>query len=96
MIHYSSINDAWGNKETFKNNTSSPSPSPSPSPSEIVYNKSPIYMEHKSCNTIEHLNKCSECKKKISELFTNTNNNTIVDLFGKKINMNDESTKKNV
>ena len=20
MIHYSSINDAWGNKETFKNN----------------------------------------------------------------------------
>jgi hypothetical protein len=90
MIHYSSINDAWGNKETFKNNKPPSDNKPEP---ELKHEpkfepKVESKIEHFSCNSIEHLNNCSSCKAKMKELFNNsTNSNKTIELFGCKINL---------
>lgn len=93
MIHYSSINDAWGNKEIYKNNKETFSQNTKPDiikPVEII-KVLPVKNEHftnmQDCNVVEHIKNCPECKKKLSEMFTNTDNSKEINLFGFKINL---------
>ena len=117
MIHYSSINEAWGNKEIYKNNKESFTQSntkpivskpidsipidsksidsipivsipqvPINISSQSTNNVKPI--EHfQNCSTIEHIENCPTCKKKLSEMFKNSDNNREIKIFGMTINL---------
>jgi hypothetical protein len=112
MIHYSSINDAWGNKEIYKNNKESFTQSftqsntipivpipivPINNPAQSTNNQDNVKpIEHfapttstnvQYCSTIEHINNCPECKKKLSEMFKNSDNNREIKIFGMTINL---------
>ncbi len=96
MIHYSSINDAWGNKEIYKNNKekftqsnpiqAAPINAPINAPIQPINNVKPI--EHfNNCTMVEHIENCPECKKKLSEMFKNSDNNREIKIFGFTINL---------
>jgi hypothetical protein len=91
MINYSSINDAWGKKDIYKNNTekktkpdnNSPPVQQAPEPTKELDIKKEIFIEtpyfenFSSCNLMEHITNCSECKEKFKniskEMFGQTN-----------------------
>jgi hypothetical protein len=107
MIHYSSINDAWGNKEIYKNNKEHFSQNdnkpvvPINTPIQPINNENnvrKIENEHFSpttptttgtgnCTMIEHMENCPECKKKLSEMFKNSDNNREIKICGFTINL---------
>jgi hypothetical protein len=107
MIHYSSINDAWGNKEIYKNNKENFSQNnnnpvvPINTPIQPIKNENnvrKIENEHFSpttaptmgannCAMVDHMKNCPECKKKLSEMFTNSDNNREIKIFGFTINL---------
>ena len=60
MIQYSSINDAWGITDKKKESFSS-----SKQENKHIKNSN----DTESCNIIEHVSKCQECKNKLKELF---------------------------
>ncbi len=104
MIHYSSINDAWGNKETFKNNKPQTDikynidVEPSKNNTENNLQSKQInnvsnaeHIEHFACNTVEHLENCSSCKNKINKLM-NKNPKTI-ELFGYTLDLTEKRVK---
>ncbi len=89
MINYSTINDAWGNKEIYKKNddkkveTKCQTPTPEPTPTTSIDIKKDIFIEppvvenFSSCNMMEHITNCPECLNKMKELFTPTHGETI-------------------
>ena len=86
MIQYSSINDAWGNKEMFRNkkpsllpkiNYDTPNltpiltPTSTPTPTPIpIQNKSVEKMTNKKCDNFEHMMNCPKCFNKLREKFS--------------------------
>jgi hypothetical protein len=107
MIHYSSINDAWGNKEIYKNNKEDFSQNNNKPSVTINTNSQPIKNENNvkkienehfsptttttmgtdHCMMAEHMKNCPECKKKLSEMFTNSDNNREIKICGFTINL---------
>ena len=89
MINYSSINDAWGKKDIYKNNTekkTKPDNNSTPVQQEPtkeldikkeIFIETPYFENFSSCNLMEHITNCSECKEKFKniskEMFGQTN-----------------------
>ncbi len=91
MINYSSINDAWGKKDIYKNNKETkiktdanskaiqqaPVPTKELDIKKEVFIESPSFENFSSCNLMEHIKNCSECKEKFKsiskEMFGQTN-----------------------
>jgi hypothetical protein len=103
MINYSSINDAWGKKDIYKNNkihsvnNNSKSnqplseqvktivPMPAKVPEQVqaldikkdIFIETPFFEKFSSCNFMDHIKNCSECKEKFKnfnqEMFGQTN-----------------------
>ena len=53
----------------------------------------PVIEKFQSCNVIEHIINCSECRNKLKNLFTIENNNQIITLPGCNIKISKESLK---
>lgn len=85
MINYSSINDAWGKKDIYKNNKDQkikpdnnsmsnqqvPIPVPikeSNSEKKEIFIESPYFEKFSSCNVMEHITNCPECKEKFKNI----------------------------
>lgn len=107
MINYSSINDAWGKKDIYKNNNkkinsaNNDSKSNQPLSEQVkpqvpvkvqvpeqvpakaldikkdIFIENPFFENFSSCNFMEHIKNCSECKEKFKnfsqEMFGQTN-----------------------
>ncbi len=102
MINYSSINDAWGNKEKeiYKNNESQNIETLNNQPQRCE-NKQIEHFEvttqPKSCALMNHIKECSECRMKMAEMFTNTDNSNTckktINILGLKINITNDVLK---
>ncbi len=86
MINYSTINDAWGNKEIYKKNNDkkvekkSQTPEPTTTSVDIkkdIFIEPPVFENFSSCNMMEHISNCPECLQKMKELFSPTHSETI-------------------
>ncbi len=83
MIQYSSINDAWGNKEMFRKKKPSLLPKINYDTNEkketvivekITNSSTPIETKPvNECNAFEHMMNCPKCLNKIKEKFTQSN-----------------------
>jgi hypothetical protein len=76
MINYSSINDAWGHKETFKKTTnpiSETNVKVEPK-KEIVLTETKetkeTFITPSSCEMTEHFESCPKCLNKLKEMFS--------------------------
>jgi hypothetical protein len=80
MINYSSINDAWGNKEIYKKNNTNISPvniqpvnippvNIQPVNIPVVYDVVEKFTD--KCELLDHIINCEKCKNKMVELFAN-------------------------
>ena len=103
MIQYSSINDAWGNKEMFRNKKPSllpkinydiPTPTPPPPTSPPTPTPQPVEKltnTQSKCDNFEHMMNCPKCFNKLKERFTQSSINKYeVNIFGLKINITKE------
>ena len=99
MINYSSINDAWGNKEIYRKNESQNIEHINNQPQKCENKK----IEHfdvtqpKQCVLMNHIKECNECRMKMAEMFTNTDtSNTCkktINILGLKINITNDVLK---
>lgn len=99
MIIYSSINDAWGNKEIYRKNESQIE-SLNNQPQRCENKKIETFevtTQAKSCALMNHIHECSECRMKMAEMFTNTDNSNIckktINILGLKINITNDVLK---
>ncbi len=100
MINYSSINDAWGNKEIYRKNESQNIEHLNNQPQKCA-NKQIEHFEattkSTSCALMNHIKECSECRMRMAEMFTNTDtSNTCkktINILGLKINVTNDVLK---
>ncbi len=98
MINYSTINDAWGNKEIYRKNESQIEPLNNESQKcQKKVETFEVTAQSKSCSFINHIKECEECRMKMSEMFTNTDNSNIckktLNILGLKINITNDVLK---
>lgn len=93
MINYSSINDAWGHKETFKKNINPISETNikvEPPKKEIVLTETKeTFITPSSCKMTEHFDSCPKCLNKLKEMFSDAPVvSDYIEIFGFKIPKN--------
>lgn len=102
MINYSSINDAWGNKEKeiYKKNESQNIETLNNQPQRCENKKIEnfeVTTQPKPCALMNHIKECSECRMKMAEMFTNTDNSNTckktINILGLKINITNDVLK---
>jgi hypothetical protein len=73
MINYSSINDAWGHKETFKKNInpiSETNVKVEPKKEIVLTETKETFITPSSCKMTEHFDSCPKCLNKLKEMFS--------------------------